>query len=231
MPEAKVSGRVEALLTPTDPVAGGRALLLHLLVLIAEVAAVQTPGQVVPQLGEVVLPAWHTLGRRGGCAVRGHVHAWRTFGTLECLPSGRILVLIGGGWFHHRRSAQGRWRKEQQQPDEELWREPTVFFMSEYYGVQTRCPTCTDYCLSQPIILNRAQTYDVGIAHKRGSRLDEGRTTPWVQTVSLITVEQDLHGKTFRNICVWEIVCFKQTYLLDRNICSSLDKMKLQSFL
>lgn len=96
MPEAKVRRRVEALLAPTDPVAGGRALRLHLLVLIAEVA-VQTPGQVVPQLGEEILPAWHTLGRRGGCAVRGHVHAWRTFVTEECLSSGRILVLIGGG--------------------------------------------------------------------------------------------------------------------------------------
>lgn len=99
MPEAKVRRREEAPLTPTDPVAGGRALRLHLLVpcVIAEVAAVQTPGQVVPQLGEVILPAWHTLGGRGGCAVRGHVHAWRTFVTEECLPSGRILVLIGGG--------------------------------------------------------------------------------------------------------------------------------------
>lgn len=97
MPEAKVRRREEALLAPTDPVACGRTLSLHLLVLIAEVAAVQTPGQVVPQLGEVILPAWHTLGRRGGCAVRGHVHAWRTFVTEECPPSGRILVLIRGG--------------------------------------------------------------------------------------------------------------------------------------
>lgn len=97
MPEAKVRRREEALLAPADPVAGGRALSLHLLVLGAEVAAVQTPGQVVPQLGEVILPAWHTLGRRGGCAVSGHVHAWRTFVTEECLPRGRILVLVGGG--------------------------------------------------------------------------------------------------------------------------------------
>lgn len=96
MPEAKVRRGEEALLTATDPVAGGRALRLHLLVLIAEVAAVQTPGQVVPQLGELILPAWHTLGRCGGCAVRGHVHAWRTLLTEECLPSERILVLIGG---------------------------------------------------------------------------------------------------------------------------------------
>lgn len=95
MSETEVSGPVEAILTPTDPIAGGRALLLHLLVLLAEVAAVQTPGQVVPQLGELVLPAWHALGRRGGCAVRGHVRSWRTFGTEESCSGGRVLVLIG----------------------------------------------------------------------------------------------------------------------------------------
>lgn len=94
--EAEASGPIEAVLATTDSIAGGRALLLHLLVVIAEVAAVQTPGQVVPQLSELVLPAWHALGRCGGCAVRGHVRPWRTFGTEESFSGGRVLVLIGG---------------------------------------------------------------------------------------------------------------------------------------
>lgn len=95
MTEAEAIGPIEAILTPTDPIAGGRALLLHLLVLMAETAAVQTPGQVVPQLGELVFPAWHALGWRGRCAVRGHVLSWRTFGTEESFSGGRVLVLIG----------------------------------------------------------------------------------------------------------------------------------------
>lgn len=65
---AEIIRRVEALLAPTDPVAGGRALLLHLLVLIADVVAVEAPGQVVPQLGEVVFPARRALGGRAGRA-------------------------------------------------------------------------------------------------------------------------------------------------------------------
>lgn len=96
MYEAEVRGPIEALLTPTDPVAGGRALRLHLLVLIAEVVAVQTPGQVVPQPSEVVLSARHALGRRGSRAVRGHVRAWRTFGTGEGYPGRRVLVIKSG---------------------------------------------------------------------------------------------------------------------------------------
>lgn len=101
MSEAEVRGPIEALLTPTDPVAGCRALRLHLLVLIAEVAAVQTPGQVVPQPSEVVLPARHAHGRRGSRAVRGHVFAWRTLGTGEVFPGRRVLVIIGGDYIHH----------------------------------------------------------------------------------------------------------------------------------
>lgn len=124
--EAEVRGPVEAILTPADAVAGGRALFLHLLVLIAEVVAVQTPGQVVPQLGEVVLPAWRALGRRGGCAVRDHVLPRRTFGAEEACSRGRVLVLVGRDWLLRRRTAQRKGREQEQQ--QELWREPVVFF-------------------------------------------------------------------------------------------------------
>lgn len=126
MSEAEASRPIEAILTATDPIAGGRALLLHFLVLIAEVAAVQTPGQVVPQFSELVLPAWHALGRHGGCAVRDHVLSWRTFGTEESFSSGRVLVLVGRDELHHRRTAQRKGRKQEQ--EQVLWREPTTFF-------------------------------------------------------------------------------------------------------
>ena len=94
--DTKVVAQVKALFAPTDPVAVSRALPLHLLVREAEVAAVQTPGQVVPQLGEVVLFARLTLCGRAGCAVRGHVRAGWTHGTGEGLSGDRVLALIGG---------------------------------------------------------------------------------------------------------------------------------------
>lgn len=78
------------------------------MVLIAKVVAVQTPGQVVPQLGEVVFFARRALGGRGGCTVRGHVRAGWTLGTSEGLPGGRVLAVIGGDGFHTRSTAEDR---------------------------------------------------------------------------------------------------------------------------
>lgn len=71
--DTEVIAPVEALFAPTDPVADRSALLLHLLVLRAEVVAVQTPWQVVPQLREVVVSAQRALSGRGGGAIHGHV--------------------------------------------------------------------------------------------------------------------------------------------------------------
>lgn len=112
--DTEVIGPVEALFTPTDPVACDWALLLHLLVLIAKVVAVQTSGQVVPQLGEVVVFARRALGGRGCCAVRGHVRAGWTLGTDEGLPGGRVLALIGGDGFHPRSTAEDRGGDQEQ---------------------------------------------------------------------------------------------------------------------
>lgn len=95
VPHAEFIERVEALLAPADPVAGGRALLLHLLALIADVVAVEAPGQVVPQLGEMVLPARRAFGGRAGRAVRGHVLAGGTHIADEGLAGVRVPALVG----------------------------------------------------------------------------------------------------------------------------------------
>lgn len=96
MSDTEVAAFVETLFAPADPVADWRALRLHLLIVVAEVAAVKTPGQVVPKLGEVVVLARRALGGRGGCAVRGHVRAWRTLFTKEGLSGVRVFTLIFG---------------------------------------------------------------------------------------------------------------------------------------
>lgn len=118
--DTEVIGPVEALFTTTDPVARGWAPLLLLLVLIAKVVAVQTPGQVVPQFGEVVVFARLAQGARVGCAVRGHVRAGRTLFTMESCPSGRVLALIGGDGFHRRSAAEDRGGEEEHHRWEEL---------------------------------------------------------------------------------------------------------------
>ena len=113
MSHAEVVFLVEALPAPTHPVGGRRALRLHLLVLGAEVVAVDTPGQVVPQLGELVGSAGRAGGGRGGGAVRGHVRAGRTLVTDEGLPGARVQVLEGGDGYHRGDTAEdGREQEE-----------------------------------------------------------------------------------------------------------------------
>lgn len=114
----EVIGLVEALFAPTDPVVNRGALLLHLLVIKAEVVAVQAPGQVVPQLGVVVGFAWRALGGSGGCAVGGHVSAWWTLVTGENFPGGRVYVLVLGNGFHSRSPAKDTGKQEQDQEKE-----------------------------------------------------------------------------------------------------------------
>lgn len=122
---AEFIGRVEALLAPTDPVAGGRALLLHLLVLIADVVAVEAPGQVVPQLGEVVLRARRALGGRAGRAVRGHVLAGGTHVADEGFAGGRVPAHVGlGGYVGGGGPARGEGEQDERQQGE-LWRKMT----------------------------------------------------------------------------------------------------------
>lgn len=93
---------VEALFAPTDSVAQRWALFLHLHVPIAKVVTVETPGQVVPQLGIVVFPARLALGGFGGGAVRRHVSAWWTLVAEEGFPSEMVCMLILGNDFHRR---------------------------------------------------------------------------------------------------------------------------------
>lgn len=93
---AEVIHHVESHFATADPVADGRALGLHLLVLCADVAAVQTPGQVVPQLGEVVASAGRAFCGRGGGAVSGQVSARRAPVAREGSACKRVLVIIGG---------------------------------------------------------------------------------------------------------------------------------------
>lgn len=96
MSDTEVVGPVEAVHTPAHPVGCHCALPLHHLVVNAEVAAIQTPGQVVPELGEVFGLAPLTSGRRGCRAVRGHVRAGRTLIADEGCPCERVAALIGG---------------------------------------------------------------------------------------------------------------------------------------
>lgn len=98
---AEVIGRVEALLAPADAVVRGRALHLHLLVLVlvADGVAVEAPGQVVPQLGVLLAPARHALGGLAGRAVRGHARARGAHLTGEGSAGERVLALVRGGGF------------------------------------------------------------------------------------------------------------------------------------
>lgn len=121
---AEVIGRVVALLAPTDPVVGGRALLLHLLVLIADVVAVEAPGQVVPQLREVVIPARRALGGRAGRAVRGHVLAGGTHVADEGFAGERVLAHVGGGGYLGGGPARRKGEQDERQQGE-LWRKVT----------------------------------------------------------------------------------------------------------
>lgn len=98
MPDAEVVGRVEALLAPAHAVALGRALQLRLLVVVAGAAA-EAPGQVVPQLGVVLVPARLALGGRVGRAVRGQARARGAHVTGEGFSSGRVPTLVCGGGF------------------------------------------------------------------------------------------------------------------------------------
>lgn len=124
MSYAEFIGRVEALLAPADPVAGGRTLLLHLLVLVADVVAVEAPGQVVPQLGEVVLLARRALGGRAGRAVRGHVLAGGTHGADEVFAGVRVLAHVGVGGIVGGGPARGKGEQDDRQQGE-LWRKVT----------------------------------------------------------------------------------------------------------
>lgn len=109
----EVGGPVKAFFAPADPVAVRRAFLLHFLVLGAEVVAVQTPGQVVPQLRVMVTPALRALGGLGGGAVRGHVRARGTLGAGEVFPRERICVLKGGNGLRRPGTADGAREQEQ----------------------------------------------------------------------------------------------------------------------
>lgn len=113
MSHAEARGHEEALFAPTDPVIGRSALRLHLLVLSAEVVAVQTLGQVVPQLGVVLVSARRAHGGRGARAVRGHMRTGWTLVTDEGFPGDRVSVLKGGSGFHRRDTADDSREQDQ----------------------------------------------------------------------------------------------------------------------
>lgn len=94
---AQVIGWVEARLASTDEVVRGRALLLHLLVLVADVVAVDTPGQVVPQLGVLLCRARHALGGSVGRAVCCHVRARGAHFTGEDSSGEQVPALVCEG--------------------------------------------------------------------------------------------------------------------------------------
>lgn len=102
MSAAQVVGGVEARLAATHAVVPGRALQLHLLVVVADVAAVDAPGQVVPQLGVLLFRARHALGAPVGRAVRGHVRARRAHFTGEGSSGERVPTLVCRGGFRGR---------------------------------------------------------------------------------------------------------------------------------
>lgn len=114
MSDTEVVGPVEAVHTPAHPVGRRRALPLHHLVFSADVAAVQTPGQVVPELGEVLLLARLTSGGRGCRAVRGHVRAGRTLVAGERCPCDRVLALVGGDGALRRGTAEDSGEQDEQ---------------------------------------------------------------------------------------------------------------------
>lgn len=115
-------GPVEALLAPAHPVVPCRALRLHLLVLGAEDVAIQTSGQVVPQLGEVVVSTRRALGGSRGRAVRNHVRAGRTLGAGEGSPGGWVFALVGGNGVPRRVTPEDG-GEQQQRREERLQRE------------------------------------------------------------------------------------------------------------
>lgn len=106
VPHTGVPCQVGAVFATTDPIGCHCALRLHLLVLGAEVAAVETLGQVVPQLGEVVPSAGRAHGGRGGGAVVGYVGPGGTLVTDEDVPGEGVLILKGGTGFHTREQEQ-----------------------------------------------------------------------------------------------------------------------------
>lgn len=99
MSHTEVVGPVKAFFATTDPVFHRRALCFHFLVISAEVVTIETPGQVVVQLGEVLVLARQALGLRGGGAVRSHVSARWTLLTGEDFSAVRVLVLKRGNDF------------------------------------------------------------------------------------------------------------------------------------
>lgn len=127
----EVTGPVEAFFAPTDPVVSRWAFRFHFLAVSAEVVAVQTPGQVVPQLREVVTSARRTLGGRGGGAVRGHVRPWWTFVTSEGYSCHRVPVLKGGNGSSRRGTAEDG-REQDQHRYKELRREGHGYSSSKY---------------------------------------------------------------------------------------------------
>lgn len=124
--DAEVIRHVEALIAPTDSVGDRGALRLHLLVLCAERAAVQTLGQVVPQIGVVLLSTRPALCGRGGGAVRHHVFARWTLGTKEDTSGGWVHVFIHGSGFHRGGAAEDR-RQQEQRRYEQLRRGPLFY--------------------------------------------------------------------------------------------------------
>lgn len=101
VPDTEVISRVKTFFAPTDPVGCRGALCFHLQVTCAKVAAVQTPGQVVPQIGEVAIFARLTLCGCGGSAMSRHERARWTLGTFEDLSGYRVSVVKGGNRIHH----------------------------------------------------------------------------------------------------------------------------------
>lgn len=118
VPGTEIVVPVKALFALTDSFADCWALFHHLLVFRAEGAAVQTPGQVVPQLGVVVSSARRALGGRSGGAVRGHVRTWRTHVAGEDLSGDPVRVLICGNGVNHQGSTEDTREQEQHRYEE-----------------------------------------------------------------------------------------------------------------
>jgi len=110
-----------AIFAPTDPVVFGGALRLHLQVLSADVAAVQTSRQVVPQLGVVLTSAGHALCGRGCGAVSFHMSSRRTLITSESFIGKRVVALIRGSAICRRSTKEG-YREQEQHGQGELRR-------------------------------------------------------------------------------------------------------------
>ena len=125
MGKTEVIHPVVALFAPTDPVAQRGTLSLHLLVMGAEVVAVQTSGQEVPQLSEVATSARRALCRRGSGTVSDHMMARFTHLASEGFPGKGILVFVGGrGTWGGEDSVESvdDFREQEQHSQGKLWR-------------------------------------------------------------------------------------------------------------